>query len=229
MSAVSLHTLNPHRLNLKQDLKQDRDRGFQERNASIGSEKKPRMTAPSFNGVFGHRWQAEILPARPLILPNRHFTYPAQVEEVERGALEILVRPEDDALPFLATCALGFRDPAAPTGLWATPDPDTLCALSGGYAYLISTLQPERSTMLPLRPVLEVLPVLEQQLLLFFGHHTILAWGANGQAWHSDRLSWEGITLTRIDGALLHGLGWDMLTDKEIPFTLDLRSGERSL
>ncbi len=185
------------------------------------------MTAPTFNGVFPHRWTAEILPARPLILPGRHFTYPALVEEVERGALEILVRHERDAQPFLATCALGFRDPAAPTGLWSTPDADTLCALSGGYAYLISALQPEHFTMLPLRPVLQVHSLVEQRLLLFFGHHTILAWGADGQAWHSDRLSWEGITLSRVDENQLHGFGWDLLSDKEVPFTLDLRTGNR--
>ena len=37
---------------------------------------------------FRHGWQAQILLARPLILPARHFTYPREAEEVERGALE---------------------------------------------------------------------------------------------------------------------------------------------
>jgi len=43
---------------------------------------------------FPHCWQAEILPARPIILPARHFVYPREAEEVERGALEVLVRPD---------------------------------------------------------------------------------------------------------------------------------------
>ena len=42
---------------------------------------------------FAHTWQAEVLASRPLILPGRQFVYPAQVEEVERGALEVLIRP----------------------------------------------------------------------------------------------------------------------------------------
>lgn len=41
---------------------------------------------------FGHDWHAEILGARPLILPPRHFTYPREAEEVERGAPEVMVR-----------------------------------------------------------------------------------------------------------------------------------------
>ena len=184
------------------------------------------MTSPTIDLSFPRHWQAEILPARPLILPPRHFVYPAQAEEVERGALEVLVRQDAPGmLPFLATCALGFRDPAVPTGLWSTPNPDDLCAVSGGYAYLISTIAPERFTMLAFRPVLDIRPLPAQGLLLFAGHHAILAWGRNGLAWQSPRLSSEGVTVTAIEGNILYGLGWEMMTDKETPFALDLNTG----
>jgi hypothetical protein len=132
---------------------------------------------------FPHRWKAEILAARPLILPPRHFVYPRQVEEIERGALEVLIRPDaigPDAVgaqPFLATCALGFRDAAVPTGLWSAPNPDEICAVSGGYAYLIDTTAPERFAMIEHRPVFEVRPVADAGLLLFVGHRSILARG----------------------------------------------------
>ncbi len=219
------------------------------------------MTANGIDLSFPHRWQAEILPARPLILPPRHFVYPRQAEEVERGALEVLIRPLlpeqvgavevlgfppirqkagewmghgafvagagplPCARPFLATCALGFRDPAVPTGVWSVPRPEEICAVSGGYAYLIDTTAPEHFNLIPYRPVLEVRPVVAQGLLLFVGHHSILAWGAAGEAWQSEKLSSEGVTITNIDGCVLHGLGWDLMTDKEMPFGLDLRTG----
>ena len=191
------------------------------------------MIAPTFDGTLEHRWTAEILPNRPMILPGRHFVYPAQVEEVELGALEVLVQPEG-AAAFLATCALGFRDPKAPTGLWAMPDPDWLCAISGGYSYLIDTAAPERFVHLRYRPVLEVLAVragdaqsARADLILFVGHVSVLAWGREGEAWESPRLSWEGLTGLRIEGNTLHGLGWDMKTDKDLPFALDLKTGLR--
>jgi hypothetical protein len=162
-----------------------------------------------------------------LILPSRHFVYPADAEEVERGALEVLIRPTGTAQGFLATCALGFRDAAVPTGLWASPNEAEICAVSGGYAYIIDTTAPERFTMIAYRPVLEIRPAPGQSLLLFVGHHAILAWGANGSAWQSERLTSEGLTIASIDGHILHGQGWDMMTDKEILFTLDLRTGLR--
>lgn len=195
------------------------------------SEKLPDPIRDPIPGVivdmsFPHNWQAEILAARPLILPPHHFVYPRAADEVERGALEVMIRPNaQDAQPFLATCALGFRDPAAPTGLWSSPEPEKLCAVAGGYAYLIDTAAPDRFTMIPYRPVLEVRAVVAEGLLLFVGHHSILAWGSSGQAWESAKLSDEGVDLAGIDDGVLRGKGWQMMSDNEKPFALDLRSG----
>lgn len=183
------------------------------------------MTAQQ-NLSFPSEWRAQILPERPVILPARHFVYPREVEEIERGALEVLVRPNTPGTtPFLATCALGFRDPAVPTGIWSAPNPHELCAVSGGYAYIIDTAAPEHFTILPYRPVLQVHALVDQDLLLFVEHRAILAWSAQGEAWQSTKLSDEGVTITGIEGNVLHGLGWHMMADKEKPFTLDLRSG----
>jgi hypothetical protein len=191
---------------------------------------------PIIDLSFAHRWQAEILAARPPILPPRHFVYPQSAEEVERGALEVLIRPggispdsgpkrSPGAQPFLATCALGFRDPAAPTGLWSTPRPEELCAVAGGYTYLIDTAAPDCFTMIPYRPVLQIRPVVSEGLLLFVGHHSILAWGQHGQAWESEKLSDEGVTITGVADGVLRGTGWDMKSDRERTFVLDLRKG----
>jgi len=176
--------------------------------------------------AFPHRWQAEILRARPAILPAQRFVYPRHAEEVERGALEVLIRPAGaQAQPFLATCALGFRDPAVPTGIWSCPQPDQICTVSGGYAYVIDTLEPERFTMIPFRPVLAVRSHPQLGLLLFVGHHAILAWDANGQRWRSEKLSDEGVTISSVEEGMLYGLGWSVMTDKETAFALDLCTG----
>lgn len=194
---------------------------------------------PVIDLSFPRRWQADVLAARPLILPSSHFVYPREVEEVERGALEILVRPDAGkpgqeshqesppcAEQFLATCALGFRDPAVPTGIWSTPKPEELCAVAGGYAYLIDTREPETFTMIPYRPVLEVRALRDAGLLLFVGHRSILAWGAEGRAWESGKLSDEGVTIAGVEEHVLHGTGWAMMSDREIAFRLDLGTGQ---
>jgi hypothetical protein len=177
---------------------------------------------------FSHNWSVEILKTPPLIAPARQFTYPQQIageeDALARGALQLMVRPASGGT-FLATCALGFTDPAMPTGVFACPNPLQMCAVAGGYAYVIDTEQPEHSTHITLKPVVEVRPLVTQGLLLFVGFHSMVAWGRNGLAWESARLSWEGIRIISIDGDALHGTGWNLLTDREVAFTLDLRTG----
>jgi hypothetical protein len=174
--------------------------------------------------TFPHTWQVDVLPSRPLILPARQFVYPAKVEEVERGALELMIRPQD-AQPFLATCALGFAGVGVPTGVWACPDPAWLCAVAGGYAYLIDTRDPKQWEQIVYRPVTAVSPLADHDLLLFSSFHSLLAWGRAGKVWQTGRLSWDGLQITAIRGETLLGLGWDMKTDSEREFEVNLRTG----
>lgn len=186
------------------------------------------LPARAVNLAFSHTWQAEILPRRPLIKPLRCYTYPREAEEVERGALEVMVQPAGKAIKFLATFALGFADPKAPTGIWSCPNPDEMCAVAGGYAYIINSMEPASFTHIALRPVFQPLPLPERNLLLFAGHQALLAWGANGEAWQTHSLSSEGIRITEMRGDTIHGFGWDLMTDREVPFIVDLRTGETS-
>jgi hypothetical protein len=186
---------------------------------------KPNKAAPNINFSFPHDWQATVLERRPLISPARHFVYPREVEEVERGALELIVRPQEGS-EFLATFALGFADSAVPTGVWSCPNPQWFCTIAGGYAYLVNSTDPQQWKMVEYRPVLAVNALMSQRLLLFAGHQSLMAYGANGKAWETSRLSWEGLKILEVREASLTGLGWDLMTDREFEFEVDLRSGE---
>jgi len=187
--------------------------------------------SPQPNLTFPATWSAEILSAPPLIAPARQFTWPHRVageeDALARGALLLQVKPASRG-SFLATCALGFRDPSALTGVWSCPRPDDLLAVAGGYAYLADTLVPDRPLHLPLRPVAQVLSSSESNLLLLAGFHTIAAIGPTGLLWETPRLTWEGLTLSEIRDGQLHGLGWDMRTDRELPFAVDLATGQHT-
>jgi len=181
---------------------------------------------PTLNLTFPHRWQATLLECRPLIAPAAHFIYPREAEEIERGALELLVWPTWEDSAFLATFALGFADLAVPTGVWSCPNPHWLCAVAGGYAYLVDSANPRQWEMIEYRPVLAVEPLLSQQLILFAGHHSLMAYGIYGKVWETLRLSWEGIKIVEVRGSALIGMGWDLMTDQEFEFEVDLRTGE---
>lgn len=182
--------------------------------------------------LFAQSWSAEILQHPPLIAPAAHYIYPQFLaddegarEDATAGALVLLIKPANGP-PFLATFARGFAEPTLPHGIWPCPHPDWLCAAAGGYVYLLDTTRPKTWQQIAYRPVVEVRPLPPQQLILFTGFRQLLAWGRTGIAWESPRLSDEGLRITDVRGDELHGLGWDLLTDKEIPFTLNLLTGQ---
>jgi hypothetical protein len=175
--------------------------------------------------MFSHDWQVQILETPSLIAPARHYIYPQAVEEVERGALQIHFWSRPEAETAMATFALGFADPSLPHGIWSCPNPRQMCAIAGGYAYIVDVENPEKWMQIPYRPVTWVDAAPEHKLLLFASFHRLWALGVEGEAWETDRLSWEGLRVTGITGQHLHGFGWDMETDAEVPFTVDLSTG----
>jgi hypothetical protein len=180
---------------------------------------------------FPHSWSAQMITRSPLIAPARQFTYPVHVpgeeDAIARGALLVEVKPVSGGT-FLATCALGYRDPSLTPGVFSCPRPDDILLVAGGYAYLVDTLHPETCLHIPLRPVSEIYLAPEQNLILLGGINRVEAVGTSGLAWQSKRLSWEGITLERIEGDTLHGMGWDMMNNREVPFELNLRTGHHT-
>jgi hypothetical protein len=176
---------------------------------------------------FARNWTAEILKAAPLIAPARQYVWPMRIageeDALARGALLLMVRAGGGQ--YLVTCALGFRDPSMPTGVFGCPNPEEICAVAGGYAYVASSLLPERCMQVGLKPVVAVFSAVEAGLLLFVGFHTIVAWGRDGFAWQTGRLSWEGVTVTSVGEREVKGLGWDLRGDVEVEFMVDLATG----
>ena len=178
--------------------------------------------------AFSQTWQADVLTSPPMIAPARQFVYPMQIageeDALARGALNLMVRPANGG-NYLLACALGYRDPALPTGVYACPNSDEMCAVAGGYAYLANTLQPERCVLLGMKPVVSIHALPASGLLIFAGFHNLLAWGMKGKEWETARLSWEGLRVTGVVDGRLEGFGWDMRTDREKVFSVDLATG----
>jgi hypothetical protein len=178
--------------------------------------------------TFSHDWQAEILQRSPMIAPARHYIYPQAVEEVERGALQICFRSRPDAETAMATFALGFADPSLPHGVWSCPNPRQICAIAGGYAYVVDVDRPDNWMQIPYRPVTWVDAAPQHKLLLFASFHRLWALGMDGKVWETNRLSCEGLRVAGIGAKYLHGFGWDLETDAEVPFVVDLATGRHT-
>ena len=177
---------------------------------------------------FEKAWTAEILQSAPLISPARSYMWPMQIEGEEdalaRGAVRVMVRPAAGG-SFLVTAALGFKDPTMPTGVYACPDPDQICVVAGGYAYVGSVAAPQQVTLVGMKPVVQVFECVAEGVLVFVGFTAVMGWRYGAQAWETQRLSWEGLRVTGVEDGMLRGFGWDLMKDVEVEFAVDLKTG----
>ena len=154
---------------------------------------------------------------RPFILLKSCHHYPVELEEGDRSGAYVRVTPQHGPA-WVGFFALGFDSDQVVSQLCSTPDPDSFCVVVGGYAYVVKAGNPAQWLRVEQRPVVDMRVLAQQGLLLFAGFTSITAVGSEGIAWTTERLTWEGLTITLIDGEKLVGHGWDALTDKEVPF-----------
>jgi hypothetical protein len=76
-----------------------------------------------------------------------------------------------------------------------------------------------------MRPVTQIVSAVDEGLVLLVGFHTVAAVGAEGLLWETAKLSWEGVKLGEIRDGKLFGEGWNMQTDRDVPFAVDLKTG----
>lgn len=184
------------------------------------------QASPAIHYLFPHNYEVKLLESYSLLHPaEKLYQFPAELEEGDRGGTHLRVMPQGSAA-WIGFFALGFESVEVASGIFSCPDADWICVAAGGYAYAVDTGNPARWMQIEQRPVTEVRPVPELKLLLFTGFTSITVLGESQRLWTTERLSWEGVSVKDIQGAALHGMGWDAVTDKEVPFEVDLLTGK---
>jgi hypothetical protein len=133
------------------------------------------------------------------------------------------VRPAESA-PwvgiFFAEAAANIRGK-----LIAWPDEVSLCFFGGGGAYLVSSADPTRLTLIEGGPVLQqAYVVVETAIVLFSDWTSISAYDRSGVIWRSPRLALDDLHITGVDGDEIACTGFFGGKSDE-PFTVDLRTG----
>jgi len=181
-----------------------------------------------FDFTFPRNYEVRILEAAPPVHPvEKLYHYPVELEEGDRSGAYVRVTPQSGP-PWMGFFALGFDSDQVVSQVCSTPDPDSFCVVVGGYAYVVKAAHTAEWLQVEQKPVVDMRVLPQQGLLLFAGFTTITALGSSGIAWTTDRLSWEGLTITEVSGDKLRGRGWDALADKEVPFEVDLKTGKHT-
>jgi hypothetical protein len=125
--------------------------------------------------------------------------------------------------------AFGYGSPPAFSRVLSSPDPDRLCIVSKGAAYIVKAGEPENWEQVPVAPVLDVRLVAEHQLLVFADFSSLAAYGSKGLVWQSPRVCWDELRIVTVTSDRIVGTGYDPTNLGEPkPFAVDIRTG-RSL
>ena len=178
-----------------------------------------------FDFTFPHRYEARMLDGPPPVHPlEKLYHFPVELEEGDRAGSYVRIVPVTGPA-WSGFFALGFGSEQVVSAICACPDPDSICVVAGGYAYVVNVTDPAKWLQVEQRPVVDLQVVSGPSLILFGGFTSITAVGKTGIVWQTERLSWEGLRITRIEDEKLHGFGWDVMSDKEVAFEVDLTTG----
>jgi hypothetical protein len=106
----------------------------------------------------------------------------------------------------------------------ACPNPDHLCVVVAGLAYLVDTDEPERGAVIIRSDTQEIVPLPDESLLLLPGFQDIAAVGVNGVAWRSPRLVLDRLAVDHGHAGRIFGHGEGM--SGWVDFEIDAATGQ---
>jgi len=171
---------------------------------------------------FPHDFSVELAESAGAERPVR---IPIAPEEVE----SLLVRFTPAAAePWLGAFARGFAADDLISGVFGWPDGKSVAVVAAGYGYVVNVADPKSWVRLQPMPItgVEILP--EHKLIVFADFTHMFAYNAERNLWKTERLSWDGLSVTQLGTDHIFGTAWDAMQDKEVEFVVDVRTGEHT-
>ena len=111
-------------------------------------------------------------------------------------------------------------------GVFASPDPDSVCVVSNGTGYWVHVNAPEKSSEMHALPIRDVRIVTDARILLLADFTSISAFGSDGQLW-KHRVCWDDLRIQEIQEGIVRGIGFDPTNRKQsvAEFAVELATG----
>lgn len=157
------------------------------------------------------------------------FYFPRPDEGKESGGLWLRVKA-GNGKSWIGVFAFGYSSPPGFCRVVNSLDPNRLCVIANGAAYVVKADEPEVWDKVPVSPVLDVRLVPEKGLIVFSDFIRLTAYRGGTPVWRSPRVCWDALKIIRITGEAIEGVGYDPTNSitHELPFSIDLETG-RSL
>jgi len=177
------------------------------------------MLSQLIEAGWPRNYDVEILPGLPATGPEP-VQFRATAQGIGREGL--VVRVNGGAVSWLGNFQ---RGDGKLTGIYSTPSIDHVCVVASGRGYWLQALDPTDCQIVEAYPIQDVRAIPEIGLLIFADYTDLVAYGAEGRRWASQRVSWDGITILRADERGVVGRAYDATKEQEVGFFVDAKSG----
>lgn len=177
------------------------------------------MVSHLLKAGWPHNYEVEILSGLPPIGPE-----PVQLRATSQGIGRegLVVRVTVAAVSWVGNFQ---RGDGKLTGIYSTPSIDHVCVVASGRGYWVQAQDPADCHIVEAYPIQDAKPIAEIGLLIFADYTDLVAYGAQGRRWVSQRVSWDGITILHADEHGVVGRAYDATKEQEVGFFVDTESG----
>ena len=172
--------------------------------------------------TFPHHYELELLSAPGVKRPVRIPPAPEDVESVL-----VRIKPEGGE-SWVGAFAKGFVANDLVSGVYAWPDGRSIGVVSAGYGYVVRADDAKSWVRLQPMPITDVRVLPEHGAIVLTDFTHMFAYNAEKSLWKTERLSWDGVSVTQVATNHIFGLAWDAMQDKEVDFVIDVRTGEHT-
>ncbi|MBS2009016.1 MAG: hypothetical protein JST01_18335 [Cyanobacteria bacterium SZAS TMP-1] len=166
---------------------------------------------------------ADAIEGLPIFELREEAVEPFQkaLTEKQLSSYSLIVSPADSS----SWLGLFWADMAcASPDYWLScPDPDSLLVITGFECFYGKAADPLSFTVMPVRPVQDVVVCESHNLILITGDTEILAINERGSVWHINDLAYDSVIITDVRGGVISGHGDQDWFDR--PFKIDASTG----
>jgi hypothetical protein len=155
------------------------------------------------------------------------YYLPKQQTGVGQDGVLLRITPKDTS-SWIGLFSSVKKYPGTPSRILFTPNLNTICVICSGDAVITDVTCPEKCTLLDFEPITEVVTVKEREMIVFAGFTKLMVFDGSNVMWETSRVAWDELKITSINPSSISDEYWDVATEKQARFRVDLDTGEVS-
>lgn len=184
---------------------------------------------PNIQLDFPHDYSVNLLDRLPNDTTGKSILYyPGAAESGGDEGLIVEVLPKGKPDAWVGVFAFGYPEDeySECNGVYSCPDPNSVCVVADGDAFIVAANAPKHWTIVRCTPVLAVKSLVEHGLLLFADFSSIWAWSSLGLSWYAN-VAHDGLEIEGVDKSAVFGRAFGPVPGKEdVQFQVELRTGK---